>query len=586
MSEEPSTTTTSSEENHSSDKANGSQDESSKNKSDSSLDIAASPKQSPRESTSEPAKEAVPPKQEGDMPRSQSSGASSSSPQLLQSSSSSSLSPGVRKDKKDRRKTATLSRLFGKKDKENLDDIIISDPTNFREGGVHITFDPNSGAFMGVPEVWRNEIGPSNKIKGNNPTNPVHAAPVASMTTSKSAKKKRDTFVSPPFNTRHNMHVSTTDDGVVELHGIPPDWQIAMKGMFSDIEVKQNPQAVIDVIAFAADMDKPQGQIHADLKQKQQLALANQLLGKGDPNAPPAPIGSINFESLFATGDPKTRILNIKKIGEGSSGTVFSGDDNKSRKEVAIKVIPYKNNGQQMGIQNEIYMMKTTRHRNVVEYMDCYLVEDQLWVIMEYLQGGSLTEVISICQMTEPQIAAVCREVLQALTFVHSLHRIHRDIKSDNILLSVDGEVKLADFGYCAQLTETTQKRNSVVGTPYWMAPELIRGMDYGTGVDIWSLGILAIEMAELQPPYLEFPPLRALFLIATQGTPTLKNPEIWSYNFKHFLAEALNVDTAKRATAEDLLQHPFIAQACPLNELIPLINKARAARVPLDGKK
>eukprot|EP01111_Echinosteliopsis_oligospora_P019831 TRINITY_DN979_c0_g1_i2.p1 TRINITY_DN979_c0_g1~~TRINITY_DN979_c0_g1_i2.p1 ORF type:complete len:565 (-),score=150.33 TRINITY_DN979_c0_g1_i2:183-1877(-) len=552
--------------------------------------------QSPRDnSPSEPAKEVVPPKQEGgDMPRSQSSGAASStsSPQTLQSSSSSSsLSPSGRKEKASKRKTATLSRLFSKKDKERLDDIEISEPRNFREG-VHVTFDPETQNFSGVPEIWRNEIGSSGKIKAS-ASNPVVPAGNLQSSQSSGGKKKRDsTVVSKPFNVRHKMHVSTTDDGVVELHGIPQEWQAAMKGMFSDREVQENAQAVLDVLEFhQGNMDEPRGNVQTDLRQKQQLALANQLLGKPDPSGatpdgPPPPIESINFESLFATGDPKSRILNIKKIGEGSSGTVFSGDDNKSKKEVAIKVIPYKNNGQQMGIQNEIYMMKTTRHRNVVEYMDCYLVEDQLWVIMECLQGGSLTEVISICQMTEPQIAAVCREVLQALTFVHSLHRIHRDIKSDNILLSTEGEVKLADFGYCAQLTEKTQKRNSVVGTPYWMAPELIRGMDYGTGVDIWSLGILAIEMAELQPPYLEFPPLRALFLIATQGTPTLKNPEIWSYNFKHFLAEALNVDTTKRATAEDLLQHPFIAQACPLNELIPLINKARAARVPLDGKK
>jgi len=370
---------------------------------------------------------------------------------------------------------------------------------------------------------------------------------------------------------------------------------VQMKGVITEKDIQLNPQAVIDVMEFNENLNKPLGAMSPELKQRQQLQLAEQIktgqvVTPDAPSAPASapeaadpipPMESINFDSLFATGDPKARIANIKKIGEGSSGTVYSGDDKKSKHEVAIKIIPYKKNGQQIGIQNEIYMMKTTRHRNVVEYLDCYLVEDQLWVVMEYLQGGSLTEVITVCQMTEPQIAAVCKEVLLALSFVHSLHRIHRDIKSDNILLSTNGEVKLADFGYCAQLTERTQKRNSVVGTPYWMAPELIRGLDYGTGVDIWSLGILAIEMAELQPPYLEFPPLRALFLIATQGTPTLKNPEQWTDTFKDFLADALEVDTTRRATAEQLLQHPFIATASPLTDLVPLISKARSARAP-----
>lgn len=114
---------------------------------------------------------------------------------------------------------------------------------------------------------------------------------------------------------------------------------------------------------------------------------------------------------------------------------------------------------------------------------------------------------------------------------------------------------RAADFGYCAQLTEEATKRNSVVGTPYWMAPELIKGMDYGTGVDIWSLGIAAIEMAEGDPPYLDFPPLRALFLIATHGSPSLKEPEKWSDTFKDFLGRCLDQDSNKRATASDLLQ-------------------------------
>jgi protein-serine/threonine kinase len=165
---------------------------------------------------------------------------------------------------------------------------------------------------------------------------------------------------------------------------------------------------------------------------------------------------------------------------------------------------------------------------------------------------------------------------LKALCYVHSLHRIHRDIKSDNILLNDSGEVKVADFGYAAQLTQQQQKRNTVVGTPYWMAPELIRGHDYGTKVDIWSLGIMAMEMAEGEPPYMEFPPLRvcylalvvfglqsihhfvpfqALFLITTKGIPDLKEPHKWSAEFRSFVAMCLNKEVEDRPDAMALLK-------------------------------
>lgn len=571
------------------------------------------------------------------------------------------------------RRKGSFSRIFKKeKSSQSPDTFIISEPKNFREG-VHVTFDPNSQNFKGVPDVWKDELNSSYTVDTNSipssliPSN-SEAIPGKKLSSSQ-GNERANSVVSKPFNVKHKVHVETDENGIVGLKGLPSEWQTMMKGVISSEDIQSHPQAVIDVLEFNENMNKPLGSLDTNLRQKQKHQLAQQLLrgmeisptpspAKDDqekpssassspsssslslsshasrlssssaPSSPGGGRGSGNnnglssstgalpsitdpFQSLFASGDPKARIINIKKIGEGSSGTVFSGEDKKTKKEVAIKIIPYKAAAQQsspspaanmmMGgsggaahhgsgsnssIHNEIYMMKTTRHRNVVEYIDCYHVEDQLWVIMEYLQGGSLTEVISICQMTEPQIAAVCKEVLLALSFVHSLHRIHRDIKSDNILLSTNGDVKLADFGYCAQLTEQSNKRNSVVGTPYWMAPELIRGMDYGTGVDIWSLGILAIEMAELQPPYLELPPLRALFLIATQGTPTLKSPEMWTDHFKSFLAEALDVDTTKRASADDLLKHPFIAQACPLADLIPLIERANAARVPqLKGK-
>jgi len=198
---------------------------------------------------------------------------------------------------------------------------------------------------------------------------------------------------------------------------------------------------------------------------------------------------------------------------------------------------------------------------------------------MEYMGGGCLTEVLEQfehLQMTEEQIALVCRDTLKGLQYIHSLHRIHRDIKSDNLLLGSDGTVKLADFGYAAQLTQEKSKRNTIVGTPYWMAPELIRGQNYDQKVDIWSLGIMVMEMAEGEPPYMEFPPLRALFLITTKGIPDLKEQHQWSSEFKDFVKKCLDKEVDSRPNAETLLKHPFLKKAGSYKDILTCIQEAK----------
>ncbi|XP_054139225.1 serine/threonine-protein kinase PAK 3-like, partial [Melozone crissalis] len=151
---------------------------------------------------------------------------------------------------------------------------------------------------------------------------------------------------------------------------------------------------------------------------------------------------------------------------------------------------------------NEIRIMKRCRSPNVVKYLDSYLVGEELWLVMEYMDGGALSDIIYKTCLSEHHVASISRECLQGLHFLHSNHVIHRDVKSDNILLRTDGSVKLTDFGLSTQLTPEQSRPCLVAGTPWWMAPEVVTGQPYGPKVDIWSFGIVGIEMVEKEPPY------------------------------------------------------------------------------------
>ncbi|OTA56313.1 Pkinase-domain-containing protein [Hypoxylon sp. EC38] len=292
------------------------------------------------------------------------------------------------------------------------------------------------------------------------------------------------------------------------------------------------------------------------------------------------------LKRICSEGDPRELYRGFTKIGQGASGGVYTGHERGSNRLVAIKQMNLEQQPKKDLIINEILVMKESSHPNIVNFIDSYLCGGELWVIMEYMEGGSLTDVVTFNIMTEGQIASVCRETLKGLQHLHSKGVIHRDIKSDNILLSLDGNIKLTDFGFCAQINEAHNKRTTMVGTPYWMAPEVVTRKEYGRKVDIWSLGIMAIEMIEGEPPYLTESPLRALWLIATNGTPQIKEEHNLSPVFRDFLYFALKVDPEKRASAHDLLRHDFMKTCVDLSSLSPLVRAAREARLEEKANK
>jgi len=226
----------------------------------------------------------------------------------------------------------------------------------------------------------------------------------------------------------------------------------------------------------------------------------------------------------------------------------------------------------------EINIMKQCKNQYVIEYYGSYFKDNGLWIVMEYCGAGSVSDLMRLTKktLTEEQIACVCVQVLKGLQYLHGIRKIHRDIKAGNVLLNEKGEAKLADFGVSGQLSDNYAKRQTVIGTPYWMAPEVIQEIGHDEKADMWSLGITAIEMGESKPPHSNIHPMRAIFMIPGRPPPTLAVPEKWSPDFASFIEKCLTKNPEERPSATHLLEHPFIKKAKPPSVLTDLIDESR----------
>ncbi|MFH4979882.1 hypothetical protein AB6A40_006591 [Gnathostoma spinigerum] len=306
----------------------------------------------------------------------------------------------------------------------------------------------------------------------------------------------------------------------------------------------------------------------------------------------PGSLKDPTISALFSTKDPEQRFEDLREIGHGSFGAVFYAQDTETNERVAIKKMAF--SGKQAiekwaDIIKEVSFLKSIHHRNIVDYRACYLKEHVCWLVMEYCIG-SAADIVEVHRhpLKENEIAAIIEQSLCALQFLHDSGKIHRDVKAANILLTDAGIIKLADFG-SASIASPAQ---SFVGTPYWMAPEVILAMDeghYDQTADIWSLGITCIELAERRPPLFNMNAMSALYHIAQNDPPTLSytnfddTPAQWSQQFRDFVDKCLKKDPNERLNTTGCRQHSFICETVVEGVLVELIARTKALVNDLD---
>ncbi|XP_064807504.1 STE20-like serine/threonine-protein kinase isoform X2 [Oncorhynchus masou masou] len=290
------------------------------------------------------------------------------------------------------------------------------------------------------------------------------------------------------------------------------------------------------------------------------------------------------YEHVHRDENPEEIWEIIGELGDGAFGKVYKAQNKLTGILAAAKVIDTKTEEELEDYMVEIDILASCDHHNIVKLLDAFYYDGKLWILIEFCAGGAVDAVMLELErpLTEPQIRVVCKQTLQALLYLHDNKVIHRDLKAGNILLSLNGDVKLADFGVSAKNTKTLQRRDSFIGTPYWMAPEVVmcetfKDRPYDYKADIWSLGVTLIEMAQIEPPNHEMNPMRVLLKIAKADPPTLMQPSRWSPEFSDFLRKCLDKNVDNRWNVAQLLQHPFLSTVTDSRPLRELIAEAKA---------
>uniref|UniRef100_A0A8C0KAJ1 non-specific serine/threonine protein kinase n=1 Tax=Canis lupus dingo TaxID=286419 RepID=A0A8C0KAJ1_CANLU len=293
---------------------------------------------------------------------------------------------------------------------------------------------------------------------------------------------------------------------------------------------------------------------------------------------------SREYEHVRRDVDPNEVWEIVGELGDGAFGKVYKAKNKETGALAAAKVIETKSEEELEDYTVEIDILATCDHPYIVKLLGAYYYDGKLWIMIEFCPGGAVDAIMLELDrgLTEPQIQVVCRQMLEALHFLHGKKIIHRDLKAGNVLMTLEGDIRLADFGVSAKNLKTLQKRDSFIGTPYWMAPEVVmcetmKDTPYDYKADIWSLGITLIEMAQIEPPHHELNPMRVLLKIAKSEPPTLLTPSKWSMEFRDFLKTALDKNPETRPSAAQLLEHPFVSSITSNKALRELVAEAKA---------
>uniref|UniRef100_A0A1I8GJ15 non-specific serine/threonine protein kinase n=1 Tax=Macrostomum lignano TaxID=282301 RepID=A0A1I8GJ15_9PLAT len=469
---------------------------------------------------------------------------------------------------------AMLGKKFGQSKKP-----VISGPIGF-EHRVHTKFDAETQQFLDLPAQWvalvNNESNRRAPIVDPSRVTDVEAAKSKMIIRGSTSAQSRDVAdfaggggiesqppSSPPGQWNQpassgsaSLAASSVTAASVANRNRPLRQSTAST---SDSNRHQPVRAVSSPAYRLSQQQMQMQQPHQFIPQQQQPSLAMDLAARLEQqlNAAAASAQAARsltheqfrsaLERVVVPEDPRLFLdmQGFVKIGEGSTSQVLLTRDRRTSRQVAVVI------------------MRDYPHPCIVEMYGSYLVDDELWVLMEYMPGGALTDIVTNknIRLDDCQIATICQPVLQALSFLHSNGVIHRDIKSDSILFCRTGHVKLSDFGFCAQVSPELPRRKSLVGTPYWMAPELIARSPYGTEVDVWSLGVMIVEMIDGEPPYFNEAPVQAMRRIRDQQAPRLQFSRPVPPELADFLGRTMARDPKQRATADELLRHPFIAR-------------------------